>query len=82
MLDEGLAACANIHPGLRSFFIWQGKREEAVEVGVLFKTDLALLETLSARVCQLHPYEQPAFLGWACDYASPDTARWLGALVK
>lgn len=81
VLDEGLAACANILPGLRTHFVWQGKKEEAEEVGVLFKTDMALIEALSARVCQLHPYDQPAFLGWRCDHASLATALWLGALA-
>lgn len=81
MLDEELAACANILSGLRTRYVWQGKKEESVEVGVLFKTDLALIEALSTRVCQLHPYDQPAFMGWHCDHASPATAQWLGALV-
>lgn len=81
VLDEGLAACANIMVGMQSRFVWNGNREESVEVGVLFKTDLALLEALSTRVCQLHPYDQPAFVGWRCDHASPATAQWLGALV-
>lgn len=80
VLDERLAACANILPGVESHFVWQGEREKAEEVGVLFKTDLALLEALSARVCALHPYDEPAFMGWACDHAAPATAAWLGAL--
>ena len=48
VLDEGLAACANILSGLPTHHVWQGKKEEAVEVGVLFKTDLALLQAPSA----------------------------------
>lgn len=51
------------------------------EVGVLFKTDLALIEALSARVCELHPYDEPAFMAWRCDHAAPGTAAWLGALI-
>ncbi|MFM5931313.1 MAG: divalent-cation tolerance protein CutA [Novosphingobium sp.] len=81
VLDEKLAACANVMPGMRSAFVWMGKREEANEVGVLFKTDAALLESLVSRLEQLHPYEEPAILGWRCDHAAPATAHWLGALV-
>lgn len=43
VLDEGLAACANMIAGMQSRFVWSGNREESVELGVLFKTDLALL---------------------------------------
>ncbi|WP_310534977.1 divalent cation tolerance protein CutA [Novosphingobium sp.] len=42
VLDEGVGACANIIAARQSRFVWNGNREESVEVGVLFKTDLAL----------------------------------------
>ncbi|WP_254049887.1 divalent-cation tolerance protein CutA [Novosphingobium sp. TH158] len=81
VLSEKLAACANLLPGMRSIYVWQGERGEAEEVGVLFKTDAALLETLVTRLGQLHPYEDPAILAWRCDTAAPGTSAWLGALV-
>jgi len=42
VLDESLAACANIIAAMQSRFVWNGNREEAERVGVLFTTDLAL----------------------------------------
>ncbi len=48
VLDEELDACANILSGLPAHHVWQGKKEEAVGVEVLFKTDLALLQAPSA----------------------------------
>ena len=81
LLDEGLIACANILPEVRAHYRWRGARESAVETGVLFKTHAALLEKLVARIPAVHPYEEPAILGWACDAASPGTMRWLGELV-
>ncbi len=47
VLDEGLAACANM-AAMQSRFVRNGNSEEAEEVGVLLKTDLALLEALLA----------------------------------
>ncbi len=44
VLDESLTACANIMAAMQSRFVWNGNREEAETVGVLFKTDLALPE--------------------------------------
>ena len=81
LLDEGLIACANILPAMRSLYVWRGARESASETGVLFKTDSALLDKLVARIPELHPYDEPAILGWGCDAAAPATARWLGELV-
>ena len=82
LLDERLIACANILPPMRSLYTWQGERGEAVEVGVLFKTDASLLDAAAARIAELHPYDTPAVLGWRCDAAAPATAEWLGALAR
>jgi periplasmic divalent cation tolerance protein len=81
LLDEGLVACANLLPGVRSFYVWNGERGEARECGALFKTDAGLLDRAVARLSQLHPYDTPAISGWRADAAAPQTARWLGELV-
>ena len=81
LLDEGLIACANILPPMRSLYRWRGERGEDVEIGVLFKTDAALLDRATQRLSELHPYDTPAILGWKADAASPATAGWLAELV-
>lgn len=80
LLDEGLIACANILPPMRSLYVWRGESGDESEVGVLFKTNAARLLAVTARLAQLHPYDEPAILGWHCDAAAPETAAWLGAL--
>ena len=70
LIAERLIVCANILPAMRSLFAWQGERGDAQETGVLFKTDGSL-----------HPYSEPAIVGWRCDAAAPTTAAWLGALA-
>jgi len=80
LLDEGLIACANIVPGLRSLYLWKGERGEGREVGVLFKTSAERLEPAVRRLESLHPYETPAIAGWRCDAAGAATAEWLAEL--
>jgi len=82
LLDEGLVACANILPEMRSLYVWQGERGEAREFGVLFKTDAALLGRAVERLRAIHPYDEPAIIGWKADAAAPGTAAWLADLVK
>jgi len=82
LLDERLIACANIIPAMLALFEWNGAREEAREAGVLFKTDAALLARAVARLGELHPYDEPAILGWRCDAAAPGTANWLAGLLR
>ena len=81
LLDEGLIACANILPGVRSFYLWQGQRGEARECGALFKTEAGLLDKAVARLAAIHPYETPAIAGWRADATAPATAAWLGELA-
>lgn len=80
LLDEGLVACANILPGMRSLSRWNGMKDEGREVGALFKSNENLLENAIVRISNLHPYQTPAIVGWVCDAASPATLEWLGAL--
>lgn len=82
MLEEGLVACANILPPMRSLYVWQGERGEAREVGVLFKTDASLLDRATFRLAEIHPYDTPAVLGWRTDTAAAPTRDWLRALVR
>lgn len=81
LLDEGLIACANILPVVRSIYVWNDERGESAEVGVLFKTDARVLDRAVARLAELHPYDTPAVVGWRIDAAAPATAAWLGALA-
>lgn len=81
LLDEGLIACANLVPGVRSLYVWQGKREESRECGALLKTDARLLDKAVARLAAIHPYETPAVVGWGADAVPPSTAAWLGELI-
>ncbi len=52
----------------------------AEETGALFKTNSALLDKAIERIEALHPYDQPAILGWVCDGSSRGTANWLGKI--
>ena len=82
LLDERLVACANILPAMLSLFEWNGTRGEASEAGVIFKTDVALLERAVTRLGEEHPYDEPAIMAWHCDASSPGTAAWLGGLTR
>jgi periplasmic divalent cation tolerance protein len=77
LLDEGLAACGNVLGPMTSIFVWSGAKETAKEVGVLLKTNAALLDSAVTRLAEIHPYDEPAVLGWRCDSAAAGTAAWL-----
>ncbi len=61
-VEEHLAACANIVPGLRSIFYWEGRVQDERELLLLLKTTADRLPSLEARVRSLHPYSLPEFI--------------------
>ena len=62
LIDEGLAACVNIVPGLTSVYKWQGKKETGSEVLLIIKTRSDCYAQLESRITSLHPYELPEII--------------------
>ena len=59
LVEERLAACANLVPQIESIYRWQGKIESGTEVLVLFKTTHGRYQQFEQRLRALHPYEVP-----------------------
>jgi periplasmic divalent cation tolerance protein len=59
LVEERLAACGNIVPGLTSIYRWQDAVQKDAEVLVLFKTEQRVADRLMQRIEELHPYEVP-----------------------
>ena len=62
LVEEGLAACASLIPGVESVYRWKGEVETAAETLVVIKTGVDQLAALEARLLELHSYETPEFL--------------------
>lgn len=62
LVEQRLAACVNILPGMVSHYCWQGRVERGEEVVVIFKTRASLVEPLRLAFKERHSYEMPAFV--------------------
>ena len=78
LVEEKLAACVNLVPGVRSFYRWQGKLEDSGEVLLLVKTRADRCAALAARIQALHPYELPEVLELAASGGSAAYLDWVG----
>ena len=77
VIDERLAACANILGSCRSIYRWKGAIETASEVPVLFKARADGAESLVARIAALHSYETPCIVAWPIMAALPAYGEWV-----
>jgi periplasmic divalent cation tolerance protein len=62
LVEEGLAACVNILPGMVSIYRWEGAIERGAECVMIIKTRRALAEPAIAAARARHTYTTPAFL--------------------
>lgn len=62
LVEERLAACVNILPGLTSVYRWQGEVVEDQEVLLIVKTTTFAFPRLKERVLALHPYTVPEII--------------------
>lgn len=79
VVEERLAACANVLGPCRSVYRWQGAVEEAQEVPAIFKTAAGRAQALIGRIAELHSYEVPAAIVWPISQAVPAYAEWVEA---
>jgi len=82
LVEERLAACVSIVPGVLSVYRWQGTIEREPEALLLVKTDAALLDALSRRVRELHPYDVPETLTLPVAEGSSDYLAWLADSLR
>jgi periplasmic divalent cation tolerance protein len=57
LVDERLAACVNVVPGVVSIYRWQGNVEQEPELILVIKTLANRVDALTKRLLELHPYE-------------------------
>ena len=76
LVDQRLAACVNIMPGVTSVYRWKGAVEAASEWMLVIKSRMDLVEAIEREFAAVHPYEVPelvvlpmvdggkAYMGW------------------
>jgi periplasmic divalent cation tolerance protein len=77
VVEERLAACANVLPGVRSIYRWEGSVERDDEVALILKTRASLFDALQARVTELHDYDVPCIVAWPVEHIADGYRRWL-----
>lgn len=82
IVGEGLAACVNLIPRVRSVYRWEGEVHHDDEGLAVVKTTRPAIGALRERVHQLHPYEVPEFLVLPVEAGSDAYLRWVVGRVR
>jgi periplasmic divalent cation tolerance protein len=79
IVEQRLAACVNILPGMVSHYWWQGAIERGEEVVMIIKTRASLADRVCAAVKASHSYTTPALMVLPVEHVDPGYLGWLMA---
>ena len=82
LVEQHLAACVNILPGVQSIYRWQGNVESAAEVLMVIKTRAVLVPEVQSALAHLHSYEVPEVLVLPVAGGSEAYLGWLKASLR
>jgi periplasmic divalent cation tolerance protein len=77
LVEERLAACVNLLPGVTSVYRWHGKLQRDNENLLLIKTTGDRFQAISTRLRQLHPYDLPEIIAVPITDGLPDYLSWV-----
>ena len=77
LVDERLAACANVYPPMVSVYRWKGQVDRDAERQIVIKTTRDRVAALEARLKELHSYELPEFVVLSVESGSDAYVAWV-----
>jgi periplasmic divalent cation tolerance protein len=77
LVQERLAGCVNLVPGVVSTFRWEGEVKEEQELLMIIKTAAGRFEAVREAIIKLHPYDIPEVIALPITEADPKYIAWL-----
>jgi periplasmic divalent cation tolerance protein len=82
LLEQRLIACGSIIPAVESYFWWQGKIDQGVEVKVILKTQRGLFSQVEETVCHNTGYQVPELTMISLEKVHAPYLQWLEDSLK
>jgi periplasmic divalent cation tolerance protein len=82
LVEEQLAACINIVPGVESVYRWEGRIGTSQELLLIIKSTDAKFSALRDRIQALHSYDTPEIIALPITGGSEKYLSWLREQVR
>ena len=77
LVEERLAACANVIPGVTSLYRWKGEICRESEFLIELKTVSERFEDLARRAREVHSYDVPEIVAFRVEDGLPEYLDWV-----
>ncbi|XP_030848252.1 protein CutA homolog [Strongylocentrotus purpuratus] len=81
IVEQKLAACVNVIPGLTSVYEWEGKIEKDQELLLMIKTKRSKIDELSEFVRKNHPYDVAEVISLPIENGNLPYLQWVAKTV-
>jgi len=81
LVDQKLAACVSIKPGIKSHYHFDGSTHTDEEVELTIKTRAGMFDRVSGLIKERHTYDVPEIMMFKLDSASEPFLRWIERTV-
>lgn len=77
LVEQRLAACVSVIPGVESVYFWQGAVQDEKEWLLVVKTSQQKIPAIREAFRAHHPYTVPEFVVLKADYVGREYMDWL-----
>lgn len=77
LVEENLAACANVFPGVESVYRWEGNVVSSQESVLIVKTSEDKVTELTQKVREMHSYDVPCVISLPIAGGNPEFLSWI-----
>ena len=82
IVEQRMAACVNLIPGITSIYTWDGNIQRDQEVLLVMKSTKDRFDDIQNLISDEHPYDLPELIAVPITESSPDYLEWIKQCTK